>query len=68
MAFPSEWALTLEWGLAHQISTGQPESVIERCESNWQYFEMALEDWDVEDASTRFEPDQRSQFVGRRFY
>jgi hypothetical protein len=54
--------------LAHQLSTGQPQAIIDRCKENWQYFETMLEDWDVEDASTRFEPDQRGNFVGRRFW
>lgn len=67
MAFPPEWALTLEWGLAHQISTGQPQAVVDRCKENWMYYEQELLDWDVEDASTRFEPDQRGQYIGRRF-
>lgn len=67
MAFPPEWSLTLEWGLAHQLSTGQPQSVIDRCRENWMYYEAELCDWDVEDAPTRFEPDSRGLFVGRRF-
>jgi hypothetical protein len=67
MAFPPEWSLTLEWGLAHQLSTGQPQAIIDRCKENWMFFENELVDWDVEDASTRFEPDQRGRFVGRRF-
>lgn len=67
MAFPPEWALTLEWGLANQLSTGQPASVIERCAMNAAFYQSELEDWDVEDASTSFQPDTRGQFVGRRF-
>jgi hypothetical protein len=67
MAFPPEWALCLEWGLAYQISTGQPPSIVQVCRDNWQYFQTELDDWDVEDAGTRFEPDQRGRFVGRRF-
>jgi hypothetical protein len=67
MAFPPEWALTLEWGLAHQLSTGQPQSVIDRCKENAFFYQAELEDWDVEDPSTSFQPDQRTQFTGRRF-
>jgi hypothetical protein len=67
MAFPPEWELTLEWGLAHQICTGQPQSVIDRCTQNAAFYQTELEEWDVEDASTSFQPDQRGQFVGRRF-
>jgi hypothetical protein len=66
MAFPPEWSLALEWGLADQISTGQPASVIENCKVNAQFYREELEGWDVEDASTSFAPDQRGQFVGRR--
>lgn len=67
MAFPAEWGLTLEWGLAHQLCTGQPPAIVERCTQNMQFYQEELENWDVEDASTKFEPDQRGQFVGRRF-
>lgn len=67
MAFPPEWSLALEWGLAHQLSTGQPQSIIDRCKENAFYYQAELEDWDVEDAATMFQPDQRGQFVGRRF-
>lgn len=67
MAFPAEWGLTLEWGLAHQLSTGQPPAIVERCRDNMQFYQEELENWDVEDASTSFQPDQRGQFVGRRF-
>jgi hypothetical protein len=67
MAFPPEWELTLEWGLAHQLTTGQPESVINRCKENMMYYQEELENWDVEDASTVFQPDSRGNFVGNRF-
>ncbi len=68
MAFPPEWELTLEWNLAFQICTGQPQSVIDRCKENAVFYQTELEEWDVEDASTSFQPDQRGNFVGRRFY
>ena len=67
MAFPPEWALVLEWGLADQISSGQPQSIIELCKANAEKYLSELEDWDVEDASTVMQPDQRGQYVGRRF-
>jgi hypothetical protein len=67
MAFPPEWALALEWGFAFQVCTGQPPEVIERCKENAVFFQSELEDWDVEDASVVFQPDQRGRFVGRRF-
>lgn len=62
MMFPIEWYLALQWLLAAEISTGQPQSVIQRCEGKAQYYKDALENWDVEDTSTRFEPDSRSQY------
>lgn len=57
MVFPAEWALTLEWGLAGQLCTGQPQPVIDRCMLNAERYQQELEDWDVEDASTKFQPD-----------
>jgi hypothetical protein len=60
MQFPIEWSLLLEWGLADQTSTGQPSSVIARCSMMEAKYREALEGWDVEDASTSFSPDQRS--------
>jgi hypothetical protein len=68
MAFPPEWALTLEWGLAHQLSTGQPQAVIERCKENAAFYQYELENWDQEDASVFFQPDSLGLFTGRRFY
>jgi hypothetical protein len=68
MAFPPEWALTLMWGLADQISIGQPQAIIQLCKTNAQQYLSDLEDWDVEDASTYFQPDQRGQWTGRRFF
>ena len=66
MNFPIEWALLLEWGLADQISTGQPQTVIARAAAMSQKYQDAAEDWDVEDADTMFQPDQREmQYRGR---
>lgn len=56
VAFPPEWFMALRWGLADEISSGQPESVQQRCQMRAAAFREALEGWDVEDASTRFEP------------
>jgi hypothetical protein len=58
--FPSEWFLALQWGLAAEICTGQPDSIINRCETKALTYKLGLESWDVEDASTSFSPDQRS--------
>jgi hypothetical protein len=66
MSFPIEWAMALHWGFAAEICTGQPESVIARCEKYAALYFDALNNFDVEDASTVFQPDQRStQHVNR---
>lgn len=67
MRFPPEWALCLEWGLAAQLCTGQPSEIVQRCMQNAAFFQTELENWDVEDASTFFQPDSRTQFGNRRF-
>jgi hypothetical protein len=66
MNFPIEWGLLLEWGLADQISTGQPTTIIARAAAMEAKYREALENWDVEDADTMFQPDQRqNQYRGR---
>lgn len=67
MNFPPEWALCLEWGLAAQLCTGQPSEIVQRCTQNAMFFQTELENWDVEDASTFFQPDPRAQFSNFRF-
>jgi hypothetical protein len=42
-------------------------NIISMCKSNAEKYLGDLEDWDVEDASTMFQPDQRGQWTGRRF-
>lgn len=59
MNFPDEWRMFLHWGLAAEICTGQPVSIVERCEMKAAQYRTMLEDWDVEDADTRFEPELR---------
>lgn len=60
MNFPIEWALCLEWGLSTQINMGQPQSVINRCDTMYTYFLEKLEEWDAEhETSIKLEPDQR---------
>lgn len=58
-SFPQEWRIALRWGLADDISTGQPMSVITRCNQKAIEYRKALENWDVEDASTYFGIDAR---------
>tara|TARA_R110000868_G_scaffold2620_4_gene18720 strand:- start:1045 stop:1734 length:690 start_codon:yes stop_codon:yes gene_type:complete len=55
LALPKEWGIPLRWGLADEICTGQPESIMQRCAQKAAVFREALENWDVEDTSMRFE-------------
>ena len=59
MNFPVEWFLALTWTLAHEISTGQPQSVQAKCAALSKQYVEDLENWDVEDVSTTFTPDPR---------
>lgn len=60
MNFPIEWFMALRWGLADEISTGQPMDIRQTCATKaGTYFEV-LNNWDVEDAPTYFQPDQRA--------
>lgn len=65
MNFPIEWRLYLEWGLADQLSVGQPDSIIQNCMQRAETYRTALEDWDIEDAPTRFAPDSQRGQHGR---
>lgn len=65
--FPTEWYLALQWGLADEICTGQPMAVIQRCMQKALMYRDMLENWDVEDAATQFQPDQRMQYSGSGF-
>jgi len=65
--FPIEWAMALRWGLADELATGQPSPIMQRCESKALYYRHMLEDWDVEDASTSFAPDQRGLYATSSF-
>ena len=64
---PIEWYLTIMWLLASQICTRQPQKVIDRCEKMAAQFLEDLENWDVEDADTRFTPDSRTMVSSGRF-
>ena len=56
VSFPQEWRIALRWGLADDICTGQPETIMARCSRNANQYRTMLEDWDVEDVETRFTP------------
>lgn len=60
--FPIEWRIALRWGLADELATGQPQAIMDRCQQRAQAYRTMLEDWDVEDASTRFAPDSRGLY------
>ena len=64
MNFPLEWRLALVWGLADELTTGQPQEVVMRCGSKARQYRMELENWDVEDANTMFQPDMRQGAYG----
>ena len=55
--FPEEWRMALHWGVADELSTGQPQAIMDRCQQRAQAYRLALEGWDVEDAPTRFAVD-----------
>ena len=67
MNFPIEWRIALRWGLADELATGQPQAIMDRCQQRASAYRTALEDWDVEDAPTRFTPDQRSNYYSGSF-
>lgn len=56
VAFPVEWFQALRWALADELCSGQPQLIMERCERKAHMYRELLEDWDVEDASTRISP------------
>ena len=56
VSFPVEWFLALRWSLADELASGQPQLIIERCMAKAREYRAMLEGWDVEDASTRFQP------------
>jgi hypothetical protein len=62
--FPTEWFMGLRWALADELATGQPQSIMDRCEKRAQLYRVALEDWDREDASTFFTVDARMSYQG----
>lgn len=67
MNFPQEWFLFLRWLLADDLSTGQPQAIIDRCAMKVAQYRTVIEGWDVEDASTRFTPDPQQGGYRSRF-
>lgn len=62
MMFPPEWRIALRWGLADDVCSGQPDTIMQRCAAKAKSFREALEDWDVEDTVTRMAIDPRMQY------
>ena len=62
MTLPQEWFLWARWALASDLSSGQPQAIMDRCGSFAEGYRNALDSWDVEDASTTFVPDQRAAY------
>lgn len=58
---PREWFMAIRWGFAMEISSGQPQAIIDLCERRAETYRRMVEDWDVEDASTKFSPDTQSR-------
>lgn len=67
MNFPIEWRMYLVYGLADILSVGQPQAIMDRNRGYAEMYKEALEGFDVEDASTSFAPDQRSQWGTNKF-
>ena len=67
MNFPQEWFLALRWGLADDICTGQSKAIMDRCQQRATAYRQTLDDWDVEDASTFWQPDQRATTASNSF-
>lgn len=65
MNFPIEWRIALRWGLADELSTGQPQAIMDRCQQRAAAYWAMLEDWDVEDAPTRFTASTQGMGFGR---
>jgi hypothetical protein len=55
-AFPPEWVMYLRWALTADLASGMPVEVIQRAEAKAAQFREILENFDVEDAPTRFQP------------
>jgi len=67
MGFPIEWYIALRWGLADELSTGQPARIVQRCQEKAATYRQALENWDVENAPTQFVPDPRMGYYGQEW-
>lgn len=67
MTLPIEWFLWARWALAADLASGQPQAIIARCQMYSEGYRDALENWDVEDAPTRFVPGSHMGLGGSSF-
>ena len=68
MNFPQEWFIGLRWMLADELAVGQPEAIMQRCEQRANMYRKMLEDWDVEDTATTFQPDMMQGNMAARSF
>ena len=59
--------MALRWALADDSATGQPALIMDRCERKAHEYRRLLEDWDVEDVPTRFQPSHEGGGYRSRF-
>lgn len=57
---PAEWAIYFRWALAADLATGAPAAIVNRCELKAREYKAMLEDQDIEDTPTTFQPDPQS--------
>ena len=67
MNFPPEWFIALRKGLAYDLATGQPDSIVSKLGQEMTMYKDKLDGWDVEDAPTQFQPDMRMGQNSGRF-
>lgn len=67
LIFGPEWFLYLVWELAYEFSQGQPLAVQQRCQAMADKYREIVDGWDVEDASTFFQTDQRMSYQSGKF-
>lgn len=67
VGFPQEWFIFLRWALASDAASGQPQAIQDLCARNAGTYRETLENWDVEDAPTMFQPDMTRGTAQRGF-
>lgn len=63
IVFPPEWYVYLQWALASELATGQPQDIISRCDQKAMFYKDALEGFDVEDTTVQFQVDSRMGYA-----